>query len=290
MLQNRLSLRKSGRAAQVSLPDSRLFTLPLEIRIAIYALLLVSRDALCPDVTAIFNYVQSREQSEISFLSLPHEQTLAIARTCTRLRDEVLPIYFGSNNFMFKETWEMFAYLHMIGDRRKFIQNISFAYRGSQRNEAFELLSKCTSLSWLDVMVLDETMKGARKPQDNLFAANGMRTLRAIRGLVSCKVTVREVVAIRSADWMDPKLLFNLNTSDKRRFDNENIREVERVLTLEIQEREDDAEVRLKEARDERKAKKDRQLETWRVQNDSDWKEFTRKRAMRLKDAKQEGA
>lgn len=66
-------------------------------------------------------------------------------------------------------------------------------------------------------------------------------------------------------------------------------KEVQRVLTLEIQEREDDAEVRLKEARDERKAKKDRQLETWRVQNDSDWKEFTRKRAMRLKDAKQEG-
>lgn len=64
-------------------------------------------------------------------------------------------------------------------------------------------------------------MKGARKPQDNLFAANGMRILRAIRGLVSCKVTAREVVAIRSADWMDPKLLFNLNTSDKRRFDNE---------------------------------------------------------------------
>ncbi|KFZ15667.1 hypothetical protein V501_02626 [Pseudogymnoascus sp. VKM F-4519 (FW-2642)] len=223
-MQNRLSLRNRGRAAQVSPPGSRLFTLPLEIRIAIYALLLVSCDALCPDVTAIFNYVQLREQSEISFLSLPHEQTLAIARTCTRVRDEVLPIYFGSNSFMFKETWEMFAYLHMIGDRRKFIQNISFAYRGSQRNEAFELLSKCTSLTWLDVMVLDETMKGARKPQDNLFTANGMRTLRAIRGLVSCKVTVREVVAIRNGDWMDPKLLFNLNTSDKRRFDNENIR------------------------------------------------------------------
>lgn len=111
MPQNRLSLRNRGRAAQVSPRGSRLFTLPLEIRIAIYALLLVSRDALCPDVTAIFNYVQSREQSEISFLSLPHEQTLAIARTCTRVRDEVLPIYFGSNSFMFKETWEMFASL-----------------------------------------------------------------------------------------------------------------------------------------------------------------------------------
>ena len=73
--------------------------------------------------------------------------------------------------------------------------------------------------------------------QDNLFAANGMRTLRAIRGLVRCKVTVREVVAIRSGDWRDPKLLFNLYTSDKRRFDNENTREVERVLTLEIPER-----------------------------------------------------
>ncbi|ELR06204.1 hypothetical protein GMDG_07859 [Pseudogymnoascus destructans 20631-21] len=289
MSKNGLSLRKRGKAAQVSPPDSRLFTLPAEIRIAIYTLLLVSRDALCPNVMAIFNDVQSREQSEISFLSLPHERTLAIARTCTRVRDEVLPIYFGSNNFVFKSTWDMYAYLHMIGDCRKFIQNISFAYQGSQRNEAFELLSKCTSLSWLDVMVMDETMKGARNPQNNLFAANGMRTLRAIRGLVKCKVTVREVEAIWSADWRNPKLLFNLNTSDKRRFDNENIREVERVLTLEISEREDDALVRLKEARDERKAKKEREFETWRVKNDSDWKEFTRKRAMRLKDAKQEG-
>jgi hypothetical protein len=150
------------------------------------------------------------------------------------IHDEALPIYFGSNKFMFRDTWDMQAYLYMIGDRQTLIKNISFAYRGLGRKEAFELLSNCTGLNRLDVMVSNETMKGARKPQDDLFQAQGMRVLMSIRGLVACKVTVREVVAIRTGSWMDPKLVFSSNVGERRRFNEKNIRAVEKVLAEEI--------------------------------------------------------
>jgi hypothetical protein len=152
---------------------------------------------------------------------------------------------------MFRDTWDMQAYLYMIGDRRTLIKNISFVYRGSGRKEAFELLSSCTSLNRLDVMVSNETMKGARKPQDDLFQAQGMRVLRSIRGLVGCKVTVREVVTTRSGSWMDPKLVFSLNVSERRRFNENNIKDVERALTEEIGKEEDEGELLLKKERED---------------------------------------
>jgi hypothetical protein len=137
-------------------------------------------------------------------------------------------------------------------------------------------------------MVLDETLKGARKPKDNLFAASGKKTLRATRGLANCKVTVREIVAIRMyTGFMKTKLVFGVPAEHNhvRRFHDENIREVERVLNLEIQKREDDAEVRLKEplkkAQEEKKAKKDMEYAAWRAQQEREWEMFTRKREAR---------
>lgn len=286
MPNTRLSLYSDGGVAQLSLPKSPLFELPLEIRIIIYTFLLVSHDILCPNVKDIFDYVQSKEQTETSFLTLPHEQTLAIARTCTRVRDEVLPVYFGSNKFMFKDTWDMSAYLHMIGDRCALIRSLSFVYRGQHRKKAFELLSKCMNLDSLDVMVLNETMKGARMPQKNILTAQGMHSLRANRGLVHCKVTVREVVAIQRGNWRHRELVFSLNTGDKRRFDRGHIREVESILTDDLQKEEDDTEVRLKRdrerGREERKAKRDREHEIWRANEEKEWEEFMKKEATRL--------
>jgi hypothetical protein len=240
---------------------------------------------LRPDVSTIFKFVESKEKLEIPFVDLPPERTLAIARTCTKLYNEAIPRYFGSNRFMFKGTWEMYAYLHMIGaDRRACIRYISFAYQGSRLRQAFELLPECTTLRQLDVMVTTETMKGARKPQDDLFKAKGMGAFRAIRGLVGCKVTVREVVAIDEGTWRNPKWVFrSLNAEEKRRFDEENIKEVERVLNDEVGREGDTAEVQLQEAREDRKAKRDRSVEEWRGQQEKDWEEFEKKEAKRLK-------
>jgi hypothetical protein len=101
---------------------------------------------------------------------------------------------------------------------------------------------------------------------------------------VGCKVTVREVVAIDEGTWRNPKWVFrSLNAEEKRRFDEENIKEVERVLNDEVGREGDTAEVQLQEAREDRKAKRDRSVEEWRGQQEKDWEEFEKKEAKRLK-------
>lgn len=227
MPEDRPLVRNATNATHSQL-QSRLFNLPAEIRIAIYDLLLVSHDTIHPNVHAIMNDVQLVERLGMSFLTIPHEKVLAVARTCTQARDEVLPIYFGSNRFLFEDTWSMYAYLYMIGDRSGLIKSLSFVYQGSYRILAFKQLSKCKSLNLLHVLVLNETMKGSTEAQDDLFTAVGMQNLRGIRGLVDCRVLVREVRLLPYYEWIYIWL--------PERFNYENITEVESVLNLEIQQ------------------------------------------------------
>lgn len=107
-----------------------------------------------------------------------------------------------------------------------------------------------------------------------------MRVLRSIRGLVGCKVTVREVVTTRSGSWMDPKLVFSLNVSERRRFNENNIKDVERALTEEIGKEEDEGELLLKKEREELKRI---ERDSWRAKEEMAWKEFKRKEAKRLR-------
>lgn len=181
MPEKRPLARSSTNATQLSQLQSGFFKLPAEIRIAIYDLPLVSLDTIHPNVYAISNDVQLVERFMISFLTLPHEKVLAMARTCTRARDEVLLIYFGSNRFLFEDTWSMYAYLYMVGGRRRLIKSLSVVYQGAYQIEAFKQLSKCKSLNYLHVLVLDETMKGSRAPQDDLFTAIGIDNLRGMK-------------------------------------------------------------------------------------------------------------
>lgn len=228
MPENRPFVRNGTNATQLSQLHSRFFNLPAEIRIAIYDLLLVSHYTIHPNVHAIFNDLQLVERLGMSFLTLPHEKVLAMARTCTQARDEVLPIYFGSNRFLFEDTWSMYAYLYMIGDCSGMIKNLSFVYQGSYRIEAFEHLSMCKSLNQLHVLVLDGTMQVSMEPQPDLFIAIGMQKLREIIGLVDCRVIVREVRLLGLDNWIYIWL--------PERFSYENITEVERVLNLKIQQ------------------------------------------------------
>jgi hypothetical protein len=228
MSENRPLVRNSTNT-QLSQQQSKKINLPAEIRIAIYDLLLVSHDTIHPNVHAILNDVKLVEQLGMPFLALPHEKVLSIARTCTRARDEVLPVYFGSNKFLFEDTWSMYAYLYMIGDRSRLNRRLSFVYQGSYRIEAFKQLSKCMSLNQLHVLVLDATMKGSAEPRYDLFTAIGMQNLRDIRGLVGCTVIVREVRLIYyMLEWIYIWL--------PDQYSYENITKAERVLNLEIQQ------------------------------------------------------
>lgn len=221
-------MRNGTNATQLSQLQSGFFNLSAEIRIAMYDLPLVSHYTIHPNVHAIFNDLQLVERLGMSFLTLPHEEVLAMARTCTRARDEVLPIYFGSNRFLFEDKWSMYAYLYMIGDRSGMIKSLSFAYRGSYRIDAIEQLSMCKSLNLLHVLVSEDITKLSMEQEPDLFTAIGMQELGEIRGLVGCGVIVREVRLIWAGKWIYIWV--------PERFNYENITEVERLLNLEIQQ------------------------------------------------------
>ncbi|KAH9204813.1 hypothetical protein DL95DRAFT_398229, partial [Leptodontidium sp. 2 PMI_412] len=64
-------------------PKSPFIDLPPEIRNHIYSLLLISGQPLQPNVTSLFKSTEFHEKSGATFLTLPFERVLALARTCS---------------------------------------------------------------------------------------------------------------------------------------------------------------------------------------------------------------
>lgn len=224
-----------------SLPESTLLNLPLDIRLIIWRLVLGPKQIVTPNVRNIFKRIKALDESGVAFVDLKPERTLAMARICKELHNETLSIYFGLNHFVFNNTLDMYTFLHMIGVRSLHMKKVTFLYQGSCQRLAFGQLSRCTGLRHLDVLVSAGTVKGSRRPRRDLFTARGMQAFRAIKGLVDCKVRVREVVAFRPRRLCGhPRIrtyryLFRcMHFRDKRRFDERSIKELETVLADEI--------------------------------------------------------
>lgn len=113
------------------------------------------------------------------------------------------------------------------------------------------MLAGCKSLRHLKVLVCRNTTKGARKPQNDLLRAEGMRVFRAIRGLRGCSVVVKENVEV--IEQTGPRCGYrtsfrDLQDGEKSWFNNAHINMVERLLGDEItREEEDITEVQVKE-------------------------------------------
>lgn len=220
-------------------PKPTLLSLPLDIRLIIWRLLLAIKGAVAPNVRDTFKRIKILDESGVAFVDLQPEQTLAVTRICKALHAETLSVYFGLNHFVFYGTWDMYTYLSMAGVRSSYLKKITFVYKGTHQQLAFGKLSTCTGLHYLDVLVSAETMKGSRKPRRDLFNARGMQAFRAIRGLVDCKITVREVVVLpcrRLNKRQSPRdvICMSLRPGNKGRFREGNINEVEMVLGGEI--------------------------------------------------------
>jgi hypothetical protein len=78
----------------------------------------------------------------------------------------------------------------MIGEqRRSHIKDITFQYRGCCQKEAFELLGDCSGLRRLTRGLSNESTKGARMPQEDLWAARGTKYLKMVKGLKKVEVS-----------------------------------------------------------------------------------------------------
>jgi hypothetical protein len=107
---------------------------------------------------------------------------LSILAASRQLRHEALGIFYSHNTFHFTYITPLRDFLSSIGpERRGFVRNISFGYRGPGSPTAFKLLATCDSLTRLHIEISFETMRCSRR--SGLLNAHGVGHLLKIRGL-----------------------------------------------------------------------------------------------------------
>ncbi|KAI9830513.1 MAG: hypothetical protein M1819_005471 [Sarea resinae] len=175
--------RAASRRAKAVCP---LLHLPPEIRSIIFQFVLVESAPLQPNVRALFRLAERYEQTQER---PPPETVLSLARTCEQFFFEAIDIYYGLNRFEFRNNYDLYVFLYMIGSEcRCRIHHIRTWVRGCQAKDAFELLAQCTSLRTLSLVVNYETLEGTKHPQEDLLAARGMKSLRKVRGLRNLEI------------------------------------------------------------------------------------------------------
>jgi hypothetical protein len=162
--------------------NSLLLSLPGEIRNAIYKLLLVSYKTVEPR-----GPWKLKSPSYPSYPFSQYRSALAIAFTCKQLKDEVLSLYYGTNNFKFGPVEEMRKCLEAIGnDGRELLTHVEFNYWGHARAPGFRALANLPNLQRLHININMDTLPHWRT--DDLFRVGGLKQLKAIRGCKEVEV------------------------------------------------------------------------------------------------------
>ncbi|TGO65567.1 hypothetical protein BOTNAR_0077g00100 [Botryotinia narcissicola] len=163
------------------------------------------------------------------------EDILILARTCEQLYKESNQIFYGENAFSFAGTWSMYCYLYMIGEEKRLcIRHVYFQFSGIQRVDAFTLLGECKSLRTFRIGVGQDTMSGSKQPKLDLMAARGLSTLRKIRGMENLVVDVVEMDQPSRSTYSLPYTESLDVTSESPYFNPEKVQEFARVLTEEM--------------------------------------------------------
>lgn len=129
--------------------DRHLLSLPPEIRVSIYRLLVVQlQHPIRPNVDTLFKSAAALENGTADPARAPGTVlVLALAGTCKQIHDEVVSVYYAENRFEFIDTYALYQYLYMIGwERREYIRSLEIWWHGACQGEAFKLLGECTGL------------------------------------------------------------------------------------------------------------------------------------------------
>ncbi|KAH6673528.1 hypothetical protein B0J14DRAFT_666940 [Halenospora varia] len=165
-------------------PPPNFLDLPPELRTMILGFLLVKPTAIEPYMD--LGYYWSPRAFRRSTNS-----SLVIRGVCKQANAEASNIYFGQNTFSFTYLSDMEEILRQIGQQnRSYIKQIKFELSGKSRVKALQLLSKCTSLQNVEVVLSWGTMYGARRTKrESLLAAPGLNQLLKLRGLQNVTIT-----------------------------------------------------------------------------------------------------
>ena len=122
-----------------------------------------------PTTSSSFTRFPAEIRNKIYRYSLPTETTIyvaiklfdhhtirtktavALACTCHEIRDEVMPIFFGSNKFTFAWGFQMYEFMINIGQKsRQMLRQLEFGWNHNERHH-LAILTDCSNLQRLHI-------------------------------------------------------------------------------------------------------------------------------------------
>lgn len=194
--------RPSPRAAAELSQTSSLFSMPTEIRLRIYEMLLPALDAETEIMS--LNSDSSRVIAATGYRKTgPRDTTKAnILRTCRAVREEASDLLYSNTTFFFATTKVMYLFLRSIGTTNRRHIHAVRVHCGSRDDAiAFALLASCDQLRSICISLSRPTLLLPRAP---LWILDGVSCLLALRGLE--QVTFRSQCGpIDLPTWGDEK-------------------------------------------------------------------------------------
>ncbi|KAK1810659.1 hypothetical protein LTR12_014983 [Friedmanniomyces endolithicus] len=175
--------RKASRAPpqqtdrQQRVQTSFLFTLPVELRLHIYTLVLPQLD----DVTEISSLKANRPRIAAMFDRKPRLRDPTktnLLRTCQAIHSEALDLLYSKSTFTFDSCTTLYLFLRHIGVHgRAVVRSIDIVCGSREDAIALSLLATCYELQRI-----------ARFPRASLWLTDGVAALLALRGLQEVRV------------------------------------------------------------------------------------------------------
>ncbi|KAK0958406.1 hypothetical protein LTS16_010713 [Friedmanniomyces endolithicus] len=175
--------QQTNRQQQVQ--TSSLFTLPVELRLQIYALVLPQLD----DVTEISSLKANRPRIAAMFDRKPRLRDPTktnLLRACQAIHSEALDLLYSKSTFTFDSCKTLYLFLRHIGVHgRGVLRSIDIVCGSREDAIALSLLATCYELKRI---VLRLTRARLVFPRASLWLTDGVAALLALRGLQEVRV------------------------------------------------------------------------------------------------------
>lgn len=162
--------------------SSSLFSLPTEIRLEIYAMILPSFDtvteivSLNPDSARVITK-QGYEKTGPRDITKPN-----ILRTCRTVNEEALDLIYAHTTFQFRSTKVMYLFLRSIGKAgRSLIKSVDVHCGGREDAIAFAILDSCENLRTITIRLPRPALLFSKPPP--IWMLDGVSCLLALSGL-----------------------------------------------------------------------------------------------------------
>lgn len=180
--ERRSSMRGSATPMAKVLQRSSLFSLPTEIRLEIYSMVLPSFDltteivALNPHSSRVITK-QGHEKTGPRDLTRPN-----LLRTCRTVNEEVLDLIYSHTKFEFRSTKVMYLFLRSIGQAGRSLIKEADVYCGHREDAiTYALLASCDKLRAITIRLPRPVLLFSKPPP--IWMLDGMSCMLSLSGL-----------------------------------------------------------------------------------------------------------